>query len=568
MNLADGIRACLVLSALLDTSKSVSIAAESLVEQGRRIYEAGILPDGSTLRATRMGQMTVEGPLAACVSCHRRSGMGTVEGNLQIQPVNATFLFAGAGDRTMASMDLRGAKRMNQVHVPYDDSSLARAVRAGVNANGQTMSELMPRYEMDSAVMVALTAYLRQLSVHWSPGVTDEVLRLATVVTPDVSPRRRRAFLETINTILLRKSGSTAPGKRHMFSAAELVLNTSRHWVLDVWTLEGPPESWREQLEAFYRQNPVFALVSGLAGDTFDPVTQFCEDQQMPCWFPSVSSPVEKPGFYSVYFSRGVGLEADLLATYLRSHPSPVQSGRRIIQIYRESQTGRRAAGRLSGALDGAGLTIENHAMVEMSVDGLHRALKGVKQDDVVMLWLEAEALALLERVAVPTATVYFSAELAGGERAPLPSSWRRVARLLYPYALPDRRIANLAYFTRWVQENHLQVLDEPLQAEVFFALEFFTETVADMLDNLYRDYLMERAESMLSEGEGRKAESRTLARRTAGGRESDTLAQTGTSPYPQLGLGPDQRFASKSGYVVRFDRDGRLVPVTELMVP
>lgn len=547
---------------------SECIAAESLVEQGRRIYEAGILPDARMLRGTRAGQMTVEGPLAACVSCHRRSGMGTVEGNLQIQPVNASFLFAETGDRVMANMDLRGAKRMNQAHVPYDDTSLARAIRGGVNANGQTMSELMPRYEMDSASMAALTAYLRQLSAHWSPGVTDEVLRLATVVTPDVSPHRRRAFLDTINTILLRKSGGTAPGKRHMFSAAELVLNTSRHWVLEVWALEGPPESWREQLERFYRSNPVFALVSGLAGDTFDPVTQFCEDQQVPCWFPSVASPVEKPGFYSVYFSRGVGLEADLLATYLRSQSSAVQPGRRIIQIYRESQTGRRAAARLSRELDGARLVVENHALVGVTVDSLRQALKGVKQGDIVMLWLEAEALPLLERVAVPTATVYFSAELAGGERAPLPASWRRQARLLYPYALPEQRAANLAYFSRWVEENHVQVLDEPMQAEVFFALEFFTETVADMLDNLYGEYLMERAESMLSEGEGRKAESRNLARRIAGGQELHTLVQTGTSPYPQLGLGPDQRFASKSGYVVRFDRDDRLLPVTERMVP
>ena len=77
-----------------------SAADNALIETGRRIYEDGILPGGEPLQAIRPEGFVMEGRHAACVSCHRRSGMGSVEGNIDstilVPPVAGPVLFAPA----------------------------------------------------------------------------------------------------------------------------------------------------------------------------------------------------------------------------------------------------------------------------------------------------------------------------------------------------------------------------------------------------------------------------------------------------------------------------------------
>jgi hypothetical protein len=61
------------------------------VELGRQIYEQGVLSSGE-LTGDRLGRNPVSGAKAACVNCHRRSGMGQVEGDIAVQPITGNFL--------------------------------------------------------------------------------------------------------------------------------------------------------------------------------------------------------------------------------------------------------------------------------------------------------------------------------------------------------------------------------------------------------------------------------------------------------------------------------------------
>jgi hypothetical protein len=60
-------------------------------------------------------------------------------------------------------------------------------------------------------------------------------------------------------------------------------------------------------------------------------------------------------------------------------------------------------------------------------------------------------------------------------------------------------------------------LVEEAMQSELFFALNLMTDTLQDMLDNLYRDYLIERTEDMLGCREAGKAEQENRERQKLG---------------------------------------------------
>src|SRR5512141_2673652 len=356
-----GVSGCLALSAAAVAQESVG---NEELEMGRRIYAEGLLPSGAALTGTRFDSTVVSGAQAACINCHRRSGMGQVEGDLQVSPIAGNFLFAPKSDKHLAVMDPRVSKALNQAHDPYTNASLADAILHGKNNQGREMSVAMPRYNLSPKELDALTAYLRQLSAEWSPGATQHNIRFATVITPDVDPLRRKTMIDMMQTIVRQKNGSTQSAmkgnRRHMTSAAEFVLGTERTWDLDVWELQGAPETWGGQLEEHYRNQPVFALISGVSTSTWQPVHDFCNREKVPCWFPSVDLPVTSPSQYAFYFSGGVMLAADVLARHLLDSDG---FPKRLIQVFRDEGAGRAASVELEHALEGSSIKVENQVL-------------------------------------------------------------------------------------------------------------------------------------------------------------------------------------------------------------
>jgi hypothetical protein len=553
--------------------------AASDIEVGRRIYMEGILPSGKLLTGLRFGDVVVSGEEAACAKCHRRSGMGAGEGEIIVAPITGNYLFTPPDKTLLANMDPRRGKNFNMSHPPYSDASLAVAIRSGRNANGLTMNEMMPRYRIDDDSLRALNAYLRHLSVERSPGASDTTVRFATIITPGASPERRQVFVDMVRAAVTGKNASTVVGsqsygRKHMTSAAEMVLGTERRWELDVWELKGEPSTWQAQLDEFYRAAPPFAILSGLDDGHWNSVHDFCEARQLPCWFPiSDLPPVRPKDFYSVYFSRGVLVEADVLARHLLTRPEGKPA--RLVQIHRDDDTGRAAAAALYKGLASSGIAVESQSWRDATPEALSALLAGVGPEDEVMIWLPADQRSVLANLALPKAhRVYLSGQLASGEKGFLPEAWKGSSvRMLYPFELPQKRDLNLSYFRQWLRFKRLPMVDELMQARLYFALTYMTDTIAEMLDNLHRDYLLERAENMISRREGTRAQEEDMARqqmrkaaqallatrRAAGHDGAENAApqalglRHSTTVFPVLELGPGQRFASKGAYIVRF---------------
>ena len=584
--MAAALRFCLLLSALFVAGGAFAAPAD-LVEQGRRIYTEGISVSGQPLQASRDGGAILSGPQAACIGCHRASGMGSVEGSQPVSPIGQRYLFATVGDLVMANMDGRRGKTLNQTHAPYTDEGLAMALRQGVGISGRSLSTVMPHFVLDEQDLAAIKAYLQQLSAGYSPGVSKEVIRFATVITPDVSEARRAVFKTMLQSALTAKNSSTSPRKRYMSSAASFATQTERRWDVQVWELTGEAQTWGAQLEAHYREWPVFALLSGISDTTWAPVDAFCAAQKVPCWFPSVAVPTSGNAAYGMYFSRGVALDAAVLASYLQD-ASAETAPKRLLQVQVQGSGSAELAARSFGqSLMAKDRTVQTITVDSDAVKGrneLIKALQAAHPGDAMALWLSAEQLRWLDGIQPPAGVQFYaSASLAQlGSPQWIAPSWKPVLQVVYPYALPQERQANLAYLHSWLKLRNIPLVDEVLQSELFFSLNLMTDTLQDMLDNLYRDYLIERTEDMLGRREASKVEQENRDRITLGrlGREavlaegvrggavgdatSPLAAQQrafglgesgGTTVYPHLSLGPTQRFASRGAYIVRFSQ-------------
>jgi len=496
---------------------------------GQALYRRGELPSGATLRGEREGGVSVEGMAAACITCHRGSGLGTSEGRIVVPPIIGKYLFR-AHSTNVQDMSMPHVVGVRTTREPYTDESLARAIREGVAPNGRTLNFLMPRYALDDPAMASLTRYLKELSSGDVPGVDEGVLHFATIITPDADPIERQGMLDVMQHFIDDKNAFIRGGIKPMHATREIEYRVSRRWQLHVWELTGSSDRWEEQLRAHLAAEPVYAVISGLGGANWAPVHHFCQAAQLPCLFPNVSLPVVAEGdFYPVYLSRGVLLEADLMAgRIVGRHKTP--GLKRVLQVYRRGDIGEEAARALATQLGALGIRVEHRALPQDKGNRaeLSAALKGLGRDDTLMLWLRPADLAMLPQQASGASVVMVSGLMGGLEHAPLPAALRSAALMTYPADLPDLRKIRMNFPLSWFKIRHVPVVAEHVQTDTYVSLGILAETLTDMLDSFVRDYLVERVEVMLSH------------RLTNG-------------YYPRLSLAPGQRFASKGGYVVHF---------------
>jgi hypothetical protein len=354
-------------------------------------------------------------------------------------------------------------------------------------------------------------------------------------------------MLAVLNDYFAEKNASVRAINPQLRRYRKAMYRATRYWQLHVWELTGPSTSWEAQLQRLQSAEPVFAVISGLGGNDWAPVHRFCEAASLPCLFPNVELPVvADEDFHSLYFSKGVLLEAGLIARQLEPQPGPSKL-RRLVQVYREGDVGVAAARALDAATKPFGLEVV-HRMLKTGA-GEHAvvtaALAGLGSADALVLWLRAPDLSALGRRPPPLTPVWISGQMGGLERAPLPAAWRAGSRMAYPFDLPERRRVRVDYPLGWFRIRKVPIVNLQVQADTYLACGLLSETLNEIFGIFVPDYLIESLEGML--------EHRVIS-----------------GYYPRLALGPGQSFASKGGYVVRFTEPSgtKIMPVGDWMVP
>ena len=508
---------------------------------GERIYRDGVLPSGAPLAAVLQGDVPAAGRAAACATCHRRSGFGGVEGTVAVPAITAPALFAeppptGLLFRALFQEQLApqpwSRVRTGSPRPPYGDATLAAALREGRDPAGRTLDPLMPRYRLSEGDLADLTAYLRTLGAAEPPGVEPARVHFATVVTPDAEPARRAAWLE-VAAAYVRWRNAMLPGLARKAASTpgygEDLTGRRREWVLHVWELAGPEESWAGQLEAHLDERPVFALLGG-AGGSWRPVHEVCERRQVPCLFPDTDLPVlEPPGDYTVYFSGGLEAEGAALARHLIDG-APADRRSSVLQVYRDDARGRAAAQGLRRGLAGAPrIRLAERALAPGTPMPPDLLTHGDRAPSALILWLSAADLTALATLppagrSIPT-RLFFSRTLLGESPPPLVAGWAERSAVVSPFAAPGEEGPHGYRASAWLRSRGAAggaAAPEARRLTAHWTLSLADHALAHLGATLSRDAFVEAVE-----------------------REAEREPNPGV--YPRLSLGPGQRVAAKS---------------------
>ena len=522
--------------------------ADPLVEAGRRIYRDGVLPSGELMSGRVLGDVSIKGNQVICDTCHRRSGMGATEGQEVVPAITGDILFEPLRLPT-SQPDLAPILRP-----AYTDELLRRAIRDGIGSNGEPLGGFMPRYVLSDADMDGLIAYLKSLDSSPAPGVTDTDMHFATIVSDDLDASTRKALLDVLQKYFERKNAGTRHETQRAANAPwhkEWLFKPYRKWKLHVWELTGPRETWGEQLARLYAQQPVFAVVSGVVNGSWRPVHDFCEHNQVPCLFPTTDLPVvDEMGFYSVYFSAGMALEARAIAHHMDLTGGPTEA---VVEVFQAGDPRAvAAAGFMQQALQRTGVAVIDRSF-EASEQGGADAWVPILQQAAgknLVLWLDGRQLTglwgALSSSGTPPKRIYLSSTLYDISAVEIPDQWRQHVYVVHPYAMPDDSAILLARSRGWLLVNKIYAPDEQrVQANTFFALKAAGEAAKAIRGYFNREYLIERIEHMLDNA-------------------------TYTAMYPSASLAPGQRFISKGAYIGQFSTgaEPELNAVSDWIIP
>lgn len=517
------------------------LSLEETLKLGERMYRDGVLPSGEPMKAFVNGDVPVEGTAFTCVSCHLRSGLGSIEGGVVTPPTNGRILYQARDQKNTDAEHVPLLHKYSTLLPPrpaYTDASLEELIQAGVDPTGRSVTRVMPIYELNNRDMKILVTYLKSLSENPPPGVSEKEINFATVIVEGSDPLAIESMLAPIQHSIDRKNSlAKASGANKRVARMGYNMLGDLHsisFTFDRWILRGAPDTWRAQLDGYYKTRPVFALLGGISPTTWEPIHRFCEENGVPNLFPIVEEPVlSSTDWYTFYLSRGPRQEGEAAARYLHGMYD-LFNGRSILQVAGKSDRAKSIA---AGFREGWATT--GHAPAKEVTAGGDFTLSASSLDKLLteskpaalLIWEDASLLPLLEVIAGhkdKPGLVIVSADLIGKDAWKIDESLRSLVHLTYPYRLPqdDRRFDNSV--KRVIPGKKLTDFDQRVLKMSYITSVIFGDALMEMRGEYHRDFLLE------------------------------SIAMMKDMYYPlfeRVSFGPGQRYISKGAYIVQLTK-------------
>ena len=523
------------------------------------MYRDGILPSGAPMPAFIRGDVEVDSSAFSCSSCHVRSGLGSVEGGVVTPPTNGEELYKPyRRPPSLNDIPDRAGRyhyaKTTQERPAYTRATVATALRDGVDPTGELFNDIMPRYPLSESDMNILIIYLESLSAATSPGAAHEGFTFATIITDDVSAADRAAFMAPLDYFVDERNDQVKKYKSFVdqgFTPTVDMKYAFRSAELEIWELKGPPETWQGQLTAYYAKKPVFAVLSGISNQSWQPIHDFCEARRLPCLFPITDFPViSSSDWYTFYFNKGYVQEGEATARYLNRQVGLTDTTR-ILQIVQDNAAGRALADGFSGVWGETGRPVVTTLVLSGAQLADPKQLAQIvaeQKPEVLLLWSDGVPLphlpALLKQKTAPQ-QVFVSSTLLGKKSATMDESIRSRIYITYPYRLTpyvgpkdganDFKVPLLTTARDFGEKRISSRTLTMLIQSVYQGLN-------KLYDNLYRDYLLD----LLS-------------------MQMDRIVRD----YERISFGPGQRYVSKGCYIIQLGpgTDPELIPRSEWVI-
>jgi hypothetical protein len=394
----------------------------------------------------------------------------------------------------------------------------------------------MPRYLVGGTDLDILVYYLKNLSAKPSPGVDDTTIRFATVIGPGVNQVDRQAMLGPLEAHVRDHNSQSRPDERRAKGGPfykEEKFAPYRRYALSVWELEGAADTWPQQLDAYYRKAPVFALLGGITTGEWAPIHDFSELNRIPSLLPITDFPViADSDWYTLYFSKGWYQQGEAAARFLR-RADEIPRDTAVVQVYRDEPRGRTLAEGFAVTRGKMGLPAAED--LELAVDAkvdrvFWTGLVAENQGAVLVLWLDGDDLASIAELAStePRPPMVFASSSMLGEAAlSLPEEVREFTFLTKADSFPEEEERSRMATERWLQAKKLPITNFEIQAKMYFLGWTLAPMVKMMRDDFYRDYFFDIVDMMRDQ-------------------------YYAIAVYPRLSFGPGQRYASKGCYIVQ----------------
>jgi ABC-type branched-subunit amino acid transport system substrate-binding protein len=393
--------------------------------RGEEVYSEGTSPAGVPITAflgEGEDQLELPGEAAVCGSCHGHDGSGRPESG--VLPSNITWNYL---TRSYGHLHPGGVE-----HPPFDEESLRHYLRTGIFPGGAKGDPSMPVYEISDRDLDDLIAYVKRVGRIPDPGVSEDAIRIGTVVPSEGALGEIGA---TIREVIEAHFGSVNRTGGIYGRSLELV----------VCELPASGASTAEAVEEWLGREAPFALVSPFSPRSDVELQSVLSSHEIPVVGPFTLHAIRKFSMNRRVFYLYPGLSEQFEALVRSVATRPELSKPKVAVLYPDGEELDELLAVLGKAVRRQGwdeMEKEPFSPATFDASGSVDRLRRLGVDLLIALGLEQELRELLTAAAEQSWSphVLASGALMGDGLLDVPESFETRLHLAYPTLPQDRK--------------------------------------------------------------------------------------------------------------------------------